>query len=395
VSTFGPDDRIGSPGDRLPDRTARPGIRHAPRLAYLDWLRGIAVLIMIEAHTVDAWTRTADRSLPSYAWATILGGMGAPLFLFLAGISVSLAADSRLRRVGCASLAARSVRRRGWEILGLAFVFRLQSYLLNPGASAAGLLKVDILNIMGPSIVAAAWLWQLGRTPVRRAMLLSLTTAAVALLTPIVRAAHVLDPLPDVVEAYVRPSAGLSTFTFFPWSGFVLAGTVAGLLIARARDGRMDRAAIACTVSGMSLALAGYVASFGPSPYRTSSFWTSSPSFFCLRLGLMAMSVGVAYWWTARPWRITPWAPIRVLGVSSLFVYWIHVEIVYGVLGTPLKRALPLPLTLVACAAFAGLMLLVVWVKARIVTWWRNQVRPRWPGARDRQTRALRAEASN
>ena len=27
------------------------------RRAYVDWARGIAVLVMIEAHTVDAWTR--------------------------------------------------------------------------------------------------------------------------------------------------------------------------------------------------------------------------------------------------------------------------------------------------------------------------------------------------
>ena len=27
------------------------------RRGYIDWLRGISVLIMIEAHTLDAWTR--------------------------------------------------------------------------------------------------------------------------------------------------------------------------------------------------------------------------------------------------------------------------------------------------------------------------------------------------
>ena len=29
----------------------------ASRRGYIDWLRGISVLIMIEAHTLDAWTR--------------------------------------------------------------------------------------------------------------------------------------------------------------------------------------------------------------------------------------------------------------------------------------------------------------------------------------------------
>ena len=29
---------------------------------YLDWLRGIAVLIMIEAHVLDSWTRRRTRA---------------------------------------------------------------------------------------------------------------------------------------------------------------------------------------------------------------------------------------------------------------------------------------------------------------------------------------------
>ena len=29
---------------------------------YIDWARGIAVLLMIEAHAADAWTRAADKN---------------------------------------------------------------------------------------------------------------------------------------------------------------------------------------------------------------------------------------------------------------------------------------------------------------------------------------------
>ena len=52
------------------------------RRPYLDWLRGIAVLIMIEGHTLDSWTRTADRQSPWYQWAIVVAGYGAPIFLF-------------------------------------------------------------------------------------------------------------------------------------------------------------------------------------------------------------------------------------------------------------------------------------------------------------------------
>ena len=41
---------------------------------------------------------------------------------------------------------------------------------------------------------------------------------------------------------------------------------------------------------------------------------------------------------------------ITTLGRASLFVYWIHVEMVYGVIGRPLRRLLPLEASLIATA---------------------------------------------
>ncbi len=339
-----------------------------PRLLYLDWLRGVAVLIMIEAHTMDAWTRAADRESPLYGWAVMVGGMGAPLFLFLAGVAVALAAAGRAHKLGDERAAARLVRRRGWEIFGLAFLFRLQSYILGRGAALESLLKVDILNIMGPAIVLAAWIWQWGGTPVRRAVAFSLAAAAFALLTPIVRATPLLTPLPDALEAYLRPEPGLATFTVFPWAGFVLAGAVPGVAIAAARgsDAMTRRVAAACAGVGILLAAVGYGTSLLPPLYPSVSFWTSSPTFFCLRVGLLALGIGLAFLWEHRPWPHRPGGPVVVLGASSLFVYWIHVEMVYGVPGSPLRRQLPIGGSFAAFLAFAGLMLAIVLLKNRV-----------------------------
>ena len=137
------------------------------RRPYIDWLRGVAVVIMIHAHAIDAWTRPADKELPFYEWVVRVNGMGAPLFLFLAGLAVVLAAGAGQRRHGDVAKASWAVQRRGWEIFGLAFLFRIQAWLVSPGATLYGILKVDILNVMGPSIACAAWLW--GRTTRDRA----------------------------------------------------------------------------------------------------------------------------------------------------------------------------------------------------------------------------------
>ena len=37
------------------------------RLSYIDWMRGLAILIMIEAHVLDAWTRPTDRQTLAFA----------------------------------------------------------------------------------------------------------------------------------------------------------------------------------------------------------------------------------------------------------------------------------------------------------------------------------------
>jgi uncharacterized membrane protein len=338
----------------------------AARLAYLDWLRGLAVLVMIEAHAVDAWTRAADRHSRAYMLAVMVAGMGAPLFLFLAGVAVSLAAGGRARRIGPID-AARSVRRRGWQIFGLAFLFRLYSWVLSPGSPVRSLLKVDILNIMGPSIVLAAWIWQLGSTTWRRAAWLATATVAIALVTPIVRTTMWLDPLPDPIETYFRPGKGLATFALFPWMAFVTAGAVCGLAIHAAGSARAAHAAAWCLACGLGLAAGGYALSFRPSIYPQSFFWTTSPAFLCLRVGILVLAVALAWAWDRRPWRVLSWSPLQVLGASSLFVYWIHIELVYGFIATPLRRALSLSQVFLAFALFSALMLGVTIWKNRLL----------------------------
>jgi uncharacterized membrane protein len=333
------------------------------RRGYLDWLRGVAVLIMIEAHSLDAWTRAEDRSNLAYGWAMVLGGFGAPTFLFLAGIALALAAGARLRREKSPGEVAALARRRGWQILGLAFLFRLQSWVISGGEAARVLLKVDILNIMGVAMVAAALLWGAGRGRWSRALWLVAATVAAAMLTPIVRATPLLDLLPDPLEWYLRPAPGRNTFTLFPWAGFLLAGGAVGMWLDASQTDRDERRTILLlALLGPALALAGYAASFLPAVYEQTNFWTSSPTFFFLRLGVLISIIPIAYAWNAL---FKGRSPLREFGIASLFVYWIHVEMVYGVVSVPIHRRLTLEQAAAAFAAFSLFLFGLVKLKER------------------------------
>jgi uncharacterized membrane protein len=333
------------------------------RRSYLDVMRGLAVLIMVEAHALDSWTRDVDRTSTAYGYAQILGGFGAPIFLFLAGVAVPMSAGSKLRKGLDRRAAARAVQRRGAEIFLLAFLFRLQAYLLSPGSHLYGLLKVDILNIMGPSIVAAALIWQVCRSPSARAFAFALTAAAISLVTPLVRGAQSIAALPDALEAYLRPVPNLANFTIFPWMAFLFAGAVAGAVIDEARTASQEaRTNTALAIGGTLLAIGGYAASLAPPIYANSNFWTSSPTFFAMRVGIITVAIATAYGWQ-RAFDGRGTSALQLLGLSSLFVYWIHVEMVYGLLASPIRRQLALPVMFTAYAVFMFMLYVVVRIK--------------------------------
>lgn len=350
------------------------------RKAYLDWLRGIAVIVMVAAHVTDAWTRVEDRERTLYGYTVIIAGLASPLFLFLAGLTLSLAASTRAVAMGHAAAASMALK-RGLQIFALAFLFRLQSQLLGWGP-LVNFLKVDILNVMGVAMLAAALLWGRSSNRIVRIALFAIATAAITLTTPLVREWDALAALPDAIESYIRPMAGRTAFALFPWAGFLLGGTIAGELIQAARTDQDERRLhYGFLIVGTVGAAIAYALSFQPSIYPNANFWTSSPTFFFMRLGLNTMLLPVA-WWIDRfhvfvrnvaagfSRRLPPDVPGRVIttvGRSSLFVYWIHVEMAYGSIALPLKRALPLELSLLGTAMLCAMLYLITRWKDRVM----------------------------
>jgi uncharacterized membrane protein len=344
----------------------------ATRRSYLDVLRGLAVLVMMEAHVIDSWTREPDRHQRSYAESMVLGGFAAPLFLFVAGIGIAMSAGSKARKLGDDRAAARLVRNRGLQIFALAFLFRLQSLVLSNG-EAWTLLKVDILNVMGLAIAGCALLWPLATGARTRAILFAALTALLVFVSPAVRAMAWLARLPDSIEGYIRPIPGLTNFALFPWTAFVTAGVVVGIVLDAARTRESDRRAnVWLGAAGLTVTLLAWKSSFVAPLDSRSAFWTTSASFFFIRLGVMIAALTAAYVWEQRPTTRKRWSPLQAFGRSSLFVYWIHVEMVYGLVSLPLHHALTLTGAWMALAAFSLFILGCVAVKDTLVKWWRG-----------------------
>lgn len=341
------------------------------RRPWIDWLRGLAVVIMFHAHTIDSWTRAADRHNWWYYQSVRVSGMAAPLFLFLAGVAVVMASNAQARRGTPRAAASWALQKRGWEIFGIAILFRAQSWIFNPGATFTGLLKIDILNVMGPSMVLAAWLWgQTTRDNVRLALYTVLAFGIVAA-SPFVRETPLLAGLPEPIQWYLRPPTGKGWFAIFPWTALLIAGAAVGVIIDRARDAAAERRlAGVFAAAGAAIFALGLTTSYFPPLVAGTTFWTTSLSYFIIRIGLMLFLLAFAYAWMARPGADPATSPMIQMGRTSLFLYWVHVELAYGVLSYPIKNRMPFWSAMVAFVAFSIAMLWLSYFKDRIVSRW-------------------------
>jgi len=370
------------------------------RLAYIDWARGLACLLMFQTHCYDSWLSPAARQTRFFMYSQLGGTFPAPLFLFLAGISFALVTEKlRLKSVPPNQIARTTIR-RGAEVFAFGVLFRLQEYIVAWGwAPKADLLRVDILNTIGASMMfmgVLCWIvlslnrrdsegaqhqlissvqkkaeggpslprslrqepalsersepkgWKTVQSaPVVLVLASSATALLISLLTPLLWTTWRPNWLPWPLSTYIDGAHNLgvpqaSLFPLFPWAGFAFAGLALGFILqspwARANEPRMF----------FSLGLAGSVLIefsrwLDAQPrqfYPVYDYWHTSPAFFLIRVGMLLVILAGAYIWCR--WGAAQWgfSPVIQLGQASLLVYWVHIEFVYGRVSILPKRAM-------------------------------------------------------
>jgi uncharacterized membrane protein len=314
------------------------------RLAYIDWLRGLACLLMFQTHCYNSWLRPDLHDSSLYRWSQLGGTLPAPLFIFLAGISMALVTE-RLREKGIArNTILKQTALRGAEIFALGLLFRLQEYALGYKWSPwTDLFRVDVLNILGLSMILMAllcWLTfaaQLSSARLRTIAGAILAATTIAMLTPPLWTTHRPRFLPWALESYVngvhvfsQPQAWL--FPLFPWSAFAFAGLAVGFLVYTSFARRNEP--LCFLLLGFAGVAACYLSRFfDESPihlYAVYDYWHSNPNFFLMRSGILLILMFLAYAWCR--WGIAQigFSPVIQLGKTSLLVYWVHIEFVYG-----------------------------------------------------------------
>lgn len=336
------------------------------RFPFLDWLRGLAVIIMIQCHAFNSFTRMDLRQSSGFVWSQFVGGMAAPLFLFMAGMTFGFQMESLDRRgVPASGRWWISLRRAGY-ILGIAYLFRLSNWIGSfPSSSLEDLLKVDILNCMGLALAAFAALALVH--PDHRLRYCVGAALAVAVMAPVISGWDWSGAAP-LVRDYLVPSPLRGRFPFFPCASYVGFGLAAGIAVKRAAAEGLDRLMRWAVLIGFALLFgAWYFSNLPFSLYTHADFWRNSPGLILIRVGIALLLGASAYLWTEFC-TSRGWSWIENFGKTSLLVYWVHVALVYGGVTSGIRRALTVPQAMLATGAVILLMVALSELRLRWLT---------------------------
>ncbi len=290
---------------------------------------------MIETHVVNALLQPALKEEAWYKVLVFVNGLVAPTFLFCAGFGFAISFSRKWGEyTSLRPVLWRYLQRLGF-ILAVAYALHIPFFSLHKMITEADasswiiFFQSDILQIIALTLAGLVLLAVTLRK--ERPFLIAVTVLAVAVVfcAPVVRA---MDH--SALPIWFRPYLSLqfkSQFPAFPWSAFLLAGTLTGFAFIRSRAAGRERVLVN-RVAGLSLAaiavsLLGELLPF--ELYPGLNFWNASPEFFFVRIGLV-LFICIALWLYGQRREARGSSLLTMFGQESLLVYATHLLIVYG-----------------------------------------------------------------
>ena len=371
------------------------------RLAYIDWMRGLACVLMFQTHCYDSWLSPTARQSKFFMYSQLGGTFPAPLFLLLSGVSFALVTEKLWQKGTPTGEIARSTIWRGAEIFGYGLLLRVQEYVISWGwAPKSDLVRVDVLNVIGLSMMLMGVLcWVMlavaglrsgrreGAVPApsssfRVAVVLAACGVAltISLLSPLLWTTWRPRFLPWPLESYVNGVHNLGTpqawlFPVFPWAAFAFAGLAVGFIL-QSPWARERQAVVFFSIGGAGIVLIELSRWLDAMPrqiYPVYDYWHTSPEFFLIRVGMLLVILLGSYAWCR--WGAAQWgfSPLIQLGQASLLVYWVHIEFVYGRVSIMPKRVQSIGGASLGLLVITLAMVLLAYVRTHTLwTWFRR-----------------------
>jgi hypothetical protein len=307
----------------------------SPRHLFIDFYRTAVIFLMLEGHVVRALLAPYLRQMWMFQQHEFIHGLSAPAFLFGAGMTFVISTRKRwieYHHWG-QPLAWRTGRFLMIISLGLLLhlpFFSFRKMVLDATTTDyLQLFQCDVLACIGIGLLSLHVILFFFKNEKHFYGLVLGTIVAVCLLTPYAWDIDALRSLPLPVAQLMNSNHG-SPFPLFPYVGFLYAGVIVSWeFLAAVRHGRQKLFMLRLAVFGASLVAAGLIFDALPIQlYPHYNFWYTSPNYFLIRVGTLMMAAAGCWYISTRISHPKTW--FTVLGRESLFVYVLHLILLYG-----------------------------------------------------------------
>jgi uncharacterized membrane protein len=369
------------------------------RYQFLDVYRGVVVLLMIQGHVVRELLGPSLQNTASFRIHELFHGITGPGFLFGAGITFGISAQTRWDEYLGFSPALRKRLKKIILLLGIAYVLHLPFLSLSKTLTTTAeegwraFWSFDVLQCIGFGLLVL----QLAIFIIRKERWFAITLTAVMIaviyLAPLIWQEG--KNLPAFLEYALTGTSG-SVYPLIPNVAFLFAGALVSYEFLRfVRTGREAQFIRRLLVVAIALHAAGLIMDLLPvRMYDPYDYWSASPNFFLIKLGGICLVICGA--WYLSQSKVIQRRPLYlrwliIVGVESLFVYVIHLVVLYGSVLNPdfsvsrlLYQSQGWGVSTGIAILFTAVMLLLAWwwnflkeshsILARGLNWWMGTV---------------------
>ncbi len=328
------------------------------RFAFLDVVRGIAVLWMIQVHVTNVLLAPSLRTTWFFDVLNVSNGYVAPTFIFCAGAGLWIALQRRGHKYLRLGADLFQYLRRLAYILFWGYALHTPYFSLAAMATAThaewmSWLQVDVLPTIVYSSIAALALFLVVRNLRVATWAFGVVAAVVMCSTWYVWQIPPSAVLPEWLAIMVSP-APASPFPIIPWSAYLFAGAfVTGMFIES-----NNKDTIAKWMFGVGLIAPFLIFVSKNAPWEMpwdNMWWKTSPGLHVFRICATLLLLGALYplEHKLRTSKTGIW--LQKIGNESLFIYVGHLLLVYGPMAYILQAAF-------GTHEFGYLAVAIVWI---------------------------------
>ncbi|MFC2132114.1 heparan-alpha-glucosaminide N-acetyltransferase domain-containing protein [Bacteroidota bacterium] len=311
-----------------------PEMLSIQRITALDLARFIAMVMMVQGHTIGALTLPEDMNLQEFPWTWwhYARGFTAQVFLIVSG-TVHVFANKRMEN---GRLKPETIKRRirmALLIMGIGYLFafpanKIWDIFFLEDKYWISFCRANILQLIGVTLLLALLLFKYTKTDKSLGRAALFFAILISVLSPFVHYVHWFDYLPEFFASYLS-FEHRSFFPIFPYTAFLFYGIYIGTILKRKKPGERTKFIIKWFLpAGIILVLAGFGLRGILSELSWSMLYKTNPGVILYQIGFVL--TGMAFWAFiyTKTRQLTFF--YAMFGKRALMIYVLHLIVLYG-----------------------------------------------------------------